>query len=383
MANLTLQPVTRADLEQKLRHRQATDPQAWVDLTHCELIDPDLKGMDFHRVRFSSFRADQCRSLRNIRFDGASFDDCSFWGADLQAVSFRGARRIYGCDFRNVCFRNCTFTSATLELCDLYRASFGENNVFERARLKHCSLHLTALGGANIPREGLRDGVVQQYPEAFTAFHGHFQSVPVEQIPHYVALGKKEAAAVWRELSGVWAGRGFYGDATAAYVTAKRLERSCRSPWFIWQAAKHEAALRDQKANPDALERALERSKIIKADRRPARLLGSGLEYLNLWFLDLTCGFGSSLFRVASSLVAAVAIFFGMYLLIAIVFHVPIAPGTPATWQQCLSFALFGKLQDQSQTTLLFSTLYTVESAVEVALIGIFGFVLGNVIRSN
>lgn len=347
------------------------DKSGFADVTGYDLSGLDLSERTFSKVVFSANNSASRRTLEGTTFKDCVFLDCRFAGAVVSQATFRGARFRY-CDFRYATFRNTTFTEAMLEGCDLYRTVFEGNNVFERALLRACSLHLAGLGGADIRRENLDGAVIQQHPAEYRRFQEHFKHLPVAKIGPVVALALREAAGVYRALSGLWAARGFLGDSTWAYVQSRRLERKCRYPLFVWRAVRTEAQLREEPP-PSTRQRLL-------------ATMASSIGYLGLLVTDLTSAFGSSLARVLATMVVVVVAFALTYQgLGAIVLSAPTEHAS-ATFFDCLAFSV-GKMMAASPERIRIAGKYEFVAAAQtfvgLGLIGLFGFVLGNRVRQS
>lgn len=358
-----LKPTTREVIEQLV-------VTAGADLTGFEICRMDLDRLRFENVCFSKNEPTGARSLQNVLFRDCIFVGCSFPKAELIDVAFRRST-FQHCDFRYATFRNVTFSGAHLEGCDLYRTYFLGNNVFERARIKACSLHLAALEGADIHRENMESAVVQEHREEFERFLRTFGFVASKNIPHFAALAKREAAGIYRSLSGVWAAKGLLGDSTWAYVRARRLEESCLSPRFLWRAALHEAELSPAETAPSRGGRLWH---IIR--RFPA--------YLVALIVDWICGFGSSLPRVLATVMFVILFFACVYSQTGALVHVP--KPEPITFVDCLNFSLhrmMATVPDDINIGARLEIIAACETSVGVALIGLFGFVFGNYVRNS
>jgi uncharacterized protein YjbI with pentapeptide repeats len=346
---------------------------AGLTLADCDLSALSLDGMEFppdmrfERVVFSAARPTRRRTIMNAQLRHCIFENCCFAGSEMVSVAFRGAS-FTGCDFRYARFQNVTFAEADLVRCDLYRALFEGNNVFERAELLHCSLNLTAFTGADIHRDNMKRAVVQEFEQAYRehleASGGHLGYADIEC---YVDLRRQEAAAIYRALSGHWAGAGSLGDAAWAYVRARRLEAQCHRPPFTWRAPAARALLRRQ-APPSRWSR--------------ARLVLAELpHYLSALAADLSCGFGASVHRVLFTGLVTLAAF-------AAVYHrhgALLSAGKPASFAACIVFSLHKAigLTPDGMSLLRYEPIAAAETAIGLFLLGLFGFVFGNYVRNS
>jgi hypothetical protein len=148
---------------------------------------------------------------------------------------------------------------------------------------------------------------------------------------------------VYRGLSSLFSGRGSFDDAGAAYVYSRRLERRARGPFY-------------------------------RASRfRP-------FSWLWLWIADLVCGFGESLPRVVAW-IAALALLPGLgYRLFGGVVG---AHGLLDDLLYSLSSLTSSQPSGLNAAVRLVSWIGVVQTFLGVALLGLFGFVLGNKIRNS
>jgi hypothetical protein len=282
-------------------------------------------------------------------FRGASLQNCSFAHVDLTGADFRGCR-ISDCDFRYAIFHHTTLSDATLVMCDLYRASFQEGTVMANATFELVSLNTTLAGvtgltWASFARTQGRPPLVTESEDDYRKFLERTRDDRPKTHDLERAMDERldDAARTYRQLSGLWTSTGQFRDAGHAYAYGRRLER--------------------QAVGPGA-----------------GRTRFQPLLWLWLWFVDLLCGFGESLVRIVPWLLA-----------------VALLPG--------IAYWLFGGVNgahgigddllfSASQMTASAPSRLTASSSLVewfrvgqtvsgVALLGLFGFVLGNEIRSS
>jgi hypothetical protein len=362
--------VSREEVEMLLKSFRPKTQSERFDLTGFTISGLVLNGMKFVNVRFSDRSPGAYAQLQNIEMRKCTFENCSFAGAEIHAVAFRESK-FKNCDFRYASFRNTTFMEATIGGCDFYRTTFEGNNVFERSAIEHSSFHLAAISGTDLRRENLRTAIVQEDVDKFMAFLEHFKTVPQERMAHIAAMGPREAVDTYRAFSGLWTGRGYLGDATWAYVRARRLEVQCDLPPLSWNAPVHDAVLRNAAAP-------------ARRDRYLAVLMGLK-RALPAFLMDAICGFGSSLARVVGT-----ALF--MLLFFAIIddaFHLLTRVDNPMmipSLTDCLNFSLHSMIAASSDVVHIkpsYEFIPTLETAIGLGLVGLFGFVLGNSVRNS
>jgi hypothetical protein len=322
-----------------------------LDLQGCDLGGLDLGGLRFEDVAFGRHpRAHEPAKLERTSFRNSSFVGCFFAHTELERTDFRGCR-LDRCDFRYARFSRAQLANATIRLSDFYRATFGDGTVLDETRIELASLTSAQLEGA----VGLdwrsfrrRDGPPALLQESAADYAEFLRVIARDRLPQSTvedALGNRleEAARVYRGLSGLWTSRGQFDDAGSAYTHSRRLEREAFGPRY---------------------------------DGVPFR----PLRWLALWAADLVCGFGESLQRVL------------VWILL-----VALLPGF-AYWRLggvdgargLFDNLLFAASQLTASTpsglrpaNSLVSWIGLLQTFVGVALLGLFGFVLGNKIRSS
>lgn len=375
----TARRLDRSGLQNLLKDRnedQFLDLSAWI------LEDEDFSHLLFDRVIFGRegsirqtlSKVDFCQArFVNCQFKNCHLDRSSFVSAHFENVNLRKAQ-ISGCDFRYSFFDKTTFAEAGIESCDFYRVVFDHNVVFERARLKNCSFHHASLEGSELDWSSVREGgIVQADPKAYEIFlrqvaRSDKNSLSDEKIGHFVAVGHLEAAAIFRKLSAVFAARGQFSESSDAYVRARRLERFGLRPSIHGQAEKAEAALRGMPP-PGPV-----RLRLMMLQGLPS--------YLELWFSDLVCRFGTSVSRVLVSMIAVILFFAILYWGLGAV----TSPHGRAGFAGCLEFSLGKMLADVPDGLNILNPvrpIAEIQVFISLALIGLFGFVLGNYFRQR
>jgi hypothetical protein len=188
----------------------------------------NFEGVVFQGIDFSN------KKLKNIFFKNAKFTNCNFRKATIEA-----------CDFRYATITDSTFEGAKLDYVDFYRAAFKGICVFQDCEIRLSSFNYTSFETFCFTRTDLKETksssgekcyIVQEDKSAMADFWGKF--------PRIDSVGKdatdkqqeslnnhyREAEMIYRQLSAMWASKGFNRDAEWAYVQAKRMERK-----YLWQ----------------------------------------------------------------------------------------------------------------------------------------------------
>lgn len=302
----------------------------------CDLSDVSWTGVTVKRGRFvrCRFGDDTARiCITEARFQQVSFE----W-----------------CDFRRCTLDGCTFRRSEFEWCDFYRAGFNGGTTFEDAVFASCSLSRCDPSGSdlalsNLGREGDLQGIVQLSTSAFRIFHERFGHVDPEQQAEHVAEQRREAIEILRTLGGHFLWRGRFVDEGAVYCIRRSLE---------FEGARAQLA-RDRKL------RAL-------------------VDVAGLWLAKVTCGFGERLGRVVTTIGVIV-------LVVAAVLWatggVRDDRGERASPQGAMLTAVL-RVVGQSPANMTPANewaelLLGLESLAVIGLVGLFGFILANRIRSR
>lgn len=298
------------------------------------------------RVVFGA-RAAQPALLRGASFAGVQLSWCEFQGVDLTEVTFAGAV-VADCDLRRTTFCRSEMQDARFIRCDMYRGTIAYGCSLARAKfvLVSPARIIDPVGGVRWQVFSGEDGLPALIAEDELEYRAFLQRTLDDRperhgVESAVEARLETAASSYRELAGYWTGIGQLRDAGAAYAHAQRLERSSAGPWFRG---------------------------------RPFR---PGV-WLGLWIADLTCGFGERLGRVAVALgVLMLLPAFLLWLLGGLS-----GAGGPSDY---LFFSV-SRIAASTPPSIeaanrLVEWIAVIQTVVGIALLGLFGFVLGNAVR--
>jgi hypothetical protein len=355
--------ITQDEIDQLLIRQQG----------QINLAGYDLSGIDFRKrtlknIIFSDYHNKKISNLTKANFNDCTIEDVRFSGAILENTSFRNCKILW-CDFRYIKCSQSTFQDAYLYACDFYRASFGDYTIFDGAILV-VSLYMANMLGAGVRKENLPYGLLQENKNLFEEFHEHFSFVPKDQISTYIEKRHRESMLIYKYLSGLWTSQGMLQDAGWAYVQSKRYERRTISPIFIWKTHKQDT--KSHQIPYPGLHRLVTTLKYLP-------------KYFGYWFVDAICGFGENIWRVILSILCLIGLsaigYWSMYGLVD-------QNGIPYTmFVDYLIFSM-GNLTSTSfgdyiPADKLIEFLISVQSLIGITLVGLFGFILGNKIRSS
>jgi uncharacterized protein YjbI with pentapeptide repeats len=358
-----LDPLSPEEVEQRIKDAEGE----WVDLRGTDLTDVAFSdvdnGLPLKHLIFGCHDAKNelpAACLHKTSFRNCTLVECKFAGVDCDGTDFRHAR-LTKCDLRYASFASVTFADAKLVLCDLYRAVFEKGVVFENAELEGVSLHQASLGGivglrreSFQPRNGraLAQDDEKRYLELLegtTQKHAKGCEPPPKPAKTTEPKDRRlpEAILTYRALSGLWSGQGLFADAAWAYVETKRHERTL---------ARHRG-----RSSPGAL-----------------------LSWVGLWFAEALCLFGESLLRVVLWITALAVVPGLVYWRSG---GVTQSSTETAGLGDCLLFSAArltaSTPEGLSPATTLVEWIGVAQTFLGIALLGLFGFVLGNKLRSS
>lgn len=369
---------------------------------HLDLRECDLDGLDFGGEDADARRAWSCLIFGlNDRFPRASLAGCNFAHATLSWCFFVGVELHYldftesqleDCDFRFATFRGMRLGSANFERCDLYGAAVQAATIATNIRFTQSSLpqfgdgitglDWSCIAGRKPPPVASEDG--SSY-EAFLERTRHERPPQEADMAEAVDTRLLDAAKTYRRLSGYWMAQGQFRDANRAYAKSRRLERAAASPLFaILRRLRKEGSFRhswrERRQREDRCQQRHAHAGTVFIRGLYRRRMLRPLVWLGLWVADVTSCFGQSLTRVAATLLV-----------------VAIVPGIAYSSLHGVSGA--HGLADDLLLSVSRLTAYTppgvrpvgrvvvwigiVQSALGIGLIGLFGFVLGNVLRQS
>ncbi len=344
------QPPARLDRDQVIEfaHRASAAGEE-LDLSGYDLSGVDLAGTDlvWRRVVFGRHGGSPPAILRGTSFRNSRLEECLFAHADLTDADFRGCD-IVRCDLRYAMFCRTTLGDATVVRSDFYRATLGQGTVMLNTTLELVSLTTDLEGAQDLAWTTFS---ARSRPPALVledegAYREFLQPTKGDRLASYdidaaIADRLLDAARIYRLLCGLWTERGEFRDAGAAYAHCRRLERQATGPFYRG---------------------------------RPFR----PFTWLWLWFADLLCGFGQNLGRIIPWLVALALLPGVAY---AIVGGVAGAHGIGDDLLFSASQLTASTPARFAATSPLLDWIRVVQTLLGVALLGLFGFVLGNKIR--
>jgi hypothetical protein len=370
-----------------------------LDLKKC-LLEKNLpldalKECHFEKVTFGDREWDKpAARLANISFERSVFENASFANVQMENVYFRGCM-FKACDLRYIRATGTSFQEGTFQDCDFYRAHFSAANVFTDATFDPVSLDKAWLDGTS----GLTRGVFDRIPSAMVQErareeYAQFLERTKNQRPSQHSVDQaleeapRDAAEVYRSLSGVWTSQGQLDDAGFAYVTCKRLERQFLNPWRTFRVNHARKALNDRREHLSAEPRTLNADDKAFADSPPDKLIGYGGKGLMSWMWLVVAGLaakhGESWLRPFGWLVTFNFLLGVTYSWFGGVQTEDLVPVNNVfkCWLFSLEQLTTSSGQHLQSTSSLVDLIGSLQTMLGVTLLGVLGFALANRLRS-
>ena len=381
---------------------------AQAGLNHTDLSHANLRGADLEHVQG-----------RGARFDGAILEQARFGEADCGGASFAGAQAGEA-SFARAMLEDARFDGASLRFADLQEtlldgASFARADLWG-ARFDGCDADEAAFGAARLDEASLRGGNFAQADFTDASLKkarldgarlrgAEFSGARLEgaslngadlsqaSLPR-VNLSGTELAHV--RLAGAWLENtrlrldqlggmvgeerdGDYAAARQAYVT---LEGNFRS---LGDAAGESWAFRKSRTMGKNEKRRLAGAAWAERRFRPALEAGAG--WLSDGFVEWLCDYGESLWRVVRAFFTTVLVFACLYGLTGSLTRTAlVGVGRTSTRNpfDLLVFSFINMLSTSAPdigihpANELVVLMVSLQGAVGIVLIGLFGYVLGN-----
>jgi hypothetical protein len=390
-------------LQQEIQRAHKAGAQ--LDLRRCSLENFDLGLEDDEEIDlvweglvFGLEHEEQTASVAGIKFSRTTLSECQFTKMELDRVDFTGCTLV-DCDFRYASFRRAGLGHATFIRCDMFGASIEPGTIALETKFRLCTTPELGDGIKGLQWDGFeaRSWAPPQAGEAASVYEPIIRDAPAlaaedasayesilrrtapdrakdaKTVPQAIDRRLQGASEDYRALSGYWGARGRFRDANAAYVRSRRLERQAASPLFASVRLQLKEGTFAYPAMRRASHRRTFRTRVRERAVRP-------LKWAGLWVADLISRFGQSMLLV-----------FLTFLLVILL------PG--------FAYDLWGGVTGAKDLgdDLLFSASHVTPSApngltahgdlaewlgiaqtvIAVALVGLFGFVLGNVLRQS
>lgn len=171
-----------------------------------------------------------------------SLTEVTFFLSHLELCRFRNTK-IHAADFRYAYLNDCTIREAEVEYGDFYFCNFRGCTTFDKTRFVACSFTNCLFENNAIRMSNLPQGVIQEHYEAYhhmvisyPSWYHYNPSATYSSINHAANQDAKpaprqsdkarmsnmaEAANFYKNMSGIYAGKGLNRDSNSAYKMAK------------------------------------------------------------------------------------------------------------------------------------------------------------------
>lgn len=397
--------------------REKQTPLANLDLSNIEIRDIDMSGIEIVDVVFNSYDVTQSdyKTIRNVSFKGSKLTRVSFAQCFLERCNFDNdeptlreiAKRqgkitddvftksrtiineadffmcrwescrlrrseINVADFRYSEFINCSLGGCCIRLGDFYMSAFKGTTNFTDSIFMYCSITNAVFENDLIRMKGIRRLAQECHEYYSNVIIGHtkwYKQNPCADFSHLnesedkghsvtsKAYIHQEASIVYAQLSGLYAGKGFFKDSNLAYEKAKRNEALARYYEMINEFRILFSRERDKKV-------------LVSVAKISKDLLA-----LFKFFISWTLGFG---YKLKNVVVCIASLIIGYSLL----FHIKSATEHP--WYDELAYSLNNTIGPYEKFMEVVDIwLSSIQTTIGILLIGFAGFVIANRVRSN
>ena len=308
----------------------------YANMSNALLDSADFSKADLWGVNFVKAEADDA-NFRDARCDEANFNDADFSGVDLTGASLKKAK-FEGCKLRGAKLDGATVDGAHFDGADLSNASL------QRLNLQTCSLHHVRLAGAWLDATRLR-------PEQLGGAVG-------EEIAKEYHAARDAYVVLEQNFRGLGNGDG----ASWAFRKGRRMGKLHER-----ETARH-----------------------AWKQRHWRKVVSHGAGWLSDAFVEWLCDYGESLWRVMRAFGVLILVFAGFYGATESLVRVTIGQGgqtSRATTESPFDLMAYSFLNMLSTSapdiglrpvSPIYYLVTSMQGAVGIVLIGLFGYVLGN-----
>lgn len=289
-----------------------------------------------------------------------SLSEVTFFLSDLELCRFRNTK-IHAADFRYSHVRDCTIREAMVTYGDFYFCSFKGCTTFDKSKFFECSFTNCLFENNAIRISNIPNGIIQEHYKEYCHMVLHypswyhynpsasFSSINHEanrnNVPASRMSNKQEAASFYKNMSGIYAGKGLNRDSNRAYKMAKinEIKYLHLAIPSLWKKGEYSSSLR----------------------------------YVSRLLLDYTTvamGFGYMWWVVVFWFIILIMIY-GLYYYFHSVDEIDVA----------ISYSFNNSLGPNSSeiTKIVNSFLASCQSAFGMLLIGFLGFIMANNLRND
>lgn len=397
--------------------RENNTPLAKLDISNIEIKNIDMSGLEITDVIFNTFDVAQAnyKLIYNVSFKGAKLTRVSFAHCSLERCNFdndeptlkelikqkeivltetlKDSKTIINeadffmcrwdscrlrktevniADFRYSEFINCSLGGCHINLGDFYMTAFRGTTNFTDSIFMHCSITNAIFENDLIRMKGINKLVQECYKDYSNVIIGHknwYKQNPCADFSHQndnedkghnvksKAYTHLEASVVYAQLSGLYAGKGFFKDSNHAYEKAKRNEAWAKYYDLVNECCNIITRFRNKRKNVSI-------SNICKD-------FYALLKFAIFWVL----GFGYKLTNIVLCIVSLVVGY-------SLLFHIKSEQKDP--WYNELAYSLNNTIGPYEKFMEVVDIwLSSIQTTIGILLVGFAGFVIANRVRSN
>jgi len=335
-----------------------------ISLRNCDLRYADLRYADFSPLGIQQKKA----NLTGTMLDGARLEGACLAGAILQHSSLRFAH--LGLDREQGTEYSTDLSSTDLEMANLESADLTGANL-RGADLTGANLQRASLIGANLVDVNLSNTQLE-YSALNKSSLG--SSIIQERTKQF-----DDARRIYMALKTNFSSIGAYAESSWAYIKEREMETAMHAPWNAQQFfGKFE--LQGSFTSPSALHKSRFISKVL-------RIIKFYTKHAIIWLFSkssgLICGYGERVRNVMATILVVMLVFSFGYWICAGVGTVSSGPSLSPVDYTAYSFQVMtgttvGDLVALNNPAKILSA---VQSTLSIVLLGLLGFVLGNVIH--
>jgi len=221
---------------------------AHAQLVRCNFDSPDLDAINKYLIRANSEKNielkkyyDDCMTVpENERkaFIQTAMNEVDFFFADLKLCRFRSAI-ITAADFRYSTIKDCTMRESVTTYGDFYSCTFKGTTTFQKSIFNYCSITNAIFEQQCLRMNNIRNGILQsdvnEYNKMVMEYPRWYRYNPCMNFSamlheHSAYKIYSEAQEVYRQLSGIYAGKGLNRDSNRAYK--EYIDYDLKQNWY-------------------------------------------------------------------------------------------------------------------------------------------------------
>lgn len=217
---------------------------AQAQLIRCNFDTADIKAIDCNLDKLNPKKNEEmraylhaCRQIPKEKREAylhTTLDKVDFFFSDLKLCRFRDTK-MNAVDFRYTVIEDCTLRESNITYGDFYSCNFKGTTTFQKSDFINCSITNAIFEENCIRINNIKSGIIQTHIEDYRNmvnsyphwcrynpcmnFSSMLHDADVNELQIY-----SEAKEVYKQLSGIYAGKGLNRDSNKAYKAYKDLD---------------------------------------------------------------------------------------------------------------------------------------------------------------